>query len=386
VRALLDAALAFVRRSSSGAAALASLAGVIDVEAVPRAYRARVARELDAAVAAEPEPIPFDRVARELAATWRSPPGAVLDALEPEPLAVSASAQVHRGELDGRAVAVKLRRPGLAAAVRSDLALVDALAPPLARVFRALDSEALLRAARERALDDLDLEHAAATQRRLGRAARRLEGVHVSAVRTELASPGVLVAQLLDGPTLAVAAPADPGAVARALVAFHLGAPRAAGLAPVDPRPDHVVLLGDGGIGLLGTGAAAGVDRARFAAFLDALGALREEDRAAFVAAVGRMRLLPADAAAAAYAIVDEVVGELLRGPVRLDAGVLCALTERALAALPDALPLVARLTPEPYDLGPLRMLVQLASLLGRLEATEDWCALALAAGSGGWD
>ncbi|HEX3318402.1 MAG TPA: AarF/UbiB family protein, partial [Solirubrobacteraceae bacterium] len=300
VRALLDAAVALVRRSSSGSVALASLAGVVDLDAIPRAYRARVQRELEAAVAATSEPLPLHRVERELRAAWGSPPDAVLDGLEAEPLTVTPSAQVHRGELDGAAVAITVRRPGLAASVRSDLGLLDALGPPLGRVFAALDAGALLREARERALDDLDLEHAAATQRRLGRAARRLEGVRVPAVRTELAAPGVLVADLLEGPTLAAAQPPSAGAAARALVAFHLGAPRAVGLAPADPRPDHVVLLGDGGIGLLGTGAASPVDRDRFGAFLDALEALREEDRAAFVAAVQRMGLLPADAAAAA--------------------------------------------------------------------------------------
>jgi hypothetical protein len=70
---------------------------------------------------------------------------------------------------------------------------------------------------------------------------------------------------------------------------------------------------------------------------------------------------------------------------VRLTARVLCGLTERALAALPVALPLAARLTPDPGDLWPLRMLGQLAALLARLDATEDWGALALAAGRQGW-
>jgi predicted unusual protein kinase regulating ubiquinone biosynthesis (AarF/ABC1/UbiB family) len=385
VRALLDAVLALVRRSSSGTVALAALAGVVDPHAVPAAYRSRVRRELDAAVQAASEPAPFARAERELRAAWGSPPSAVLDGLDPEPLAVTPSAQVHRGELDGAAVAVTVRRPGLEAAVRSDLGLLDALAPPLVRVFGALDAGALLREARERVLDDVDLEHAAETQRRLGRAARRLDRVRVPGVRTELAAPGVLVADLLEGPTLAAAAPADPGAAARALVAFHLGAPRAVGLAPGDPRPDHVVLLGDGRIGLLGTGAAAPVDRDRFVTFLDGLQALQEADRAGFVGAVERMRLLPAAEAGAAYDLLDDLFGALLRGPVRLDAGVLCDLTERALAALPDAMPLIARLTPGPSDLGPLRMLVQLAFLLGRLGATEDWCALTLAAGRAGW-
>jgi hypothetical protein len=257
VRALFDAALALVRRSSSGSVGLAQLAGLVDLDAVPARYRGRVARELGAAVEATGEPLPLSRIERELRSAWGHRPADVLDGLEPEPLAVTASAQVHRGVLDGAVVAVKLRRPGLAAAVRSDLALLDALARPLARVFGAADPGALLREARERVLDELDLEHAGTTQRRFARATRRLDGVTVPAVQGELSAPGVLVTELLEGPTLADGpVPADVGAVARALVAFHCGAPRAVALVAVDPRADHVVLLEGGGIGLLGTGAA----------------------------------------------------------------------------------------------------------------------------------
>ena len=386
VRALFDAALALVRRSSSGSVALARLDGLVDLDAMPESYRGRVARELGAAVAATGEPLQLSRIERELRSAWGRRPADVLDALEPEPLAVTASAQVHRGVLGGAAVAVKLRRPGLAAAVRSDLALLDALATPLARVFGAADPGALLREARERALDELDLEHAGTTQRRFARAARRMNGVMVPAVHGDLSAPGVLVTELLEGPTLADGSvPADAGAVARALVAFHCGAPRAVALVAADPRADHVVLREGRGIGLLGTGAARSVDRARLDAALDALATLRARDAGALAAAVGRMRLLPAGEARDAYALVDELAGELVRGPVRVQAALLADRTERALAALPRARPLADRVTPDRADLWPLRMLGQLAALLGRLDVEEDWAALALDAGRVGW-
>jgi len=193
-----------------------------------------------------------------------------------------------------------------------------------------------------------------------------------------------LVCDLLDGPTLASRPPDDPGAVARALIAFTLGAPRAVALAPADPRAENVVLLGDG-IGLLGVGAARAVDRARAERGLEALGALRASDRTGFVAAVQGLALLPAEAAGDAYDLLDELIGDILRGPVRFDAVAVSDLIDRALAAVARALPLTERLTAEPADLWPLRMLVQLAALLGRLGATEDFCALALAAGRDGW-
>jgi len=97
------------------------------------------------------------------------------------------------------------------------------------------------------------------------------------------------------------------------------------------------------------------------------------------------LALLPAEAAGDAYDLLDELIGDILRGPVRFDAVAVSDLIDRALAAVARALPLTERLTAEPADLWPLRMLVQLAALLGRLGATEDFCALALAAGRDGW-
>jgi hypothetical protein len=218
---------------------------------------------------------------------------------------------------------------------------------------------------------------------------RRLRGVVVPAVHGELSAPGVLVTELLPGPTLAAgdAVVGDRSAVARALVAFHFGAPRAVGLVPADPRADHVVLLqGDGGIGLLGTGAARSVDRARHDGGLDALAALRAGDADAFAAAVAGLGLLPPAEARSAFDVLMPLVGDLVGVPVRLDAVVLADRADRALRALPDALPLLARVTPDRADLWPLRMFTQLGALLARLEVSADWGALALKAGKQGWE
>ena len=53
---------------------------------------------------------------------------------------VTPTAQVHRGVLDGREVAVKVLRPGLAGSVRQDLSLLEGLIAPLAAAFPALGS------------------------------------------------------------------------------------------------------------------------------------------------------------------------------------------------------------------------------------------------------
>jgi hypothetical protein len=166
--------------------------------------------------------------------------------------------------------------------------------------------------------------------------------------------------------------------VARALVAVHVTAARA-GLALTDARAGHVVLLGDRRIGLLGAGVARPVDRDRVAAALDALRALRAGDEDAFAEVVAeRLRLLPPDAARKAYALALDLLDGLLTEPATLDAAALRGVGERALRRLDDGLALAAVVTPQPSDLSAARSFGQVAALLARLRATEDWGALIL--------
>jgi predicted unusual protein kinase regulating ubiquinone biosynthesis (AarF/ABC1/UbiB family) len=282
---------------------------------------------------------------------------------------------------DGTPVAVKVLRPGLAGAVRNDLALLDVLAPPLRQVFDAIDAGTILREIRETALDELDLEHEASTQRQLRRTLRGIDGLVVPAPDMERSGEAVLVCELLEGRTLAdpKAKVADPSAVARTLVAAHVAAARA-GLVLTDPRPGHVVLMSEGRVGLLGAGLARPVARDRTAAALEALVAWRAGDQDGFATIVAdRLALLPTADALKAYGLAAVVLGEILNGPTTLDGPALAAIAQRGLDHLTAALQLAATVTPHPHDLAVVRSVGQLASVLARLGATEDWGALMLA-------
>jgi predicted unusual protein kinase regulating ubiquinone biosynthesis (AarF/ABC1/UbiB family) len=380
LRSLLEAGGALVRRSSSGRVALGRTAPLVQADAVPAALRGLPA-ELERARAAAATPIAFKDIEKILKGAWGSPHGKLLDELDREPLAVTPSAQVHRGMRDGAPVAVKVLRPGLAGAVRNDLVLLDVLATPLRQVFGAMDAGAILREVRETALDELDLEHEASTQRQLRRTLRGVDGLVIPAPDMELSGETVLVTELLDGRTLAdpKAKVADPGAVARTLVAAHVTAARA-GIVLTDPRPGHVVLMPKGQVGLLGAGLARPVDRDRTVAALEALVAWRAGDQDTFAAIVAdRLELLPTADAIKAYGLAAVVLGEILGRPTVLDGPALAAIAERGLDHLTAALKLAATVTPHPHDLAVLRSVGQLASVLARLGATEDWGALMLA-------
>jgi hypothetical protein len=373
LRAVLETGRAIATRSSSASVALAKVASVLDPDLLPPEIRDRTRAELDEAVAKAVRPLSAKDVEKVLKEAWSTAPGKVLDDLDPEPLAVRAASQVHRAELDGTPVAVKVRRPGLDRAVRADLGLLDALIPPLRAAFPRLDAGALLRAAREMALDELDLEHEAATSRTVGRALRGVEGVTVPRALSEHCAPAVLVTELLEGRPLLPDPPATAGAT---LLRAH-GAAARAGWVLYDPAPEHVLVLGDGTLGLLGTGTAAPLDRARLDAGLAALRALREGDEDAWLAATGTLAILPQDAARRAFAEGRELAAPLLDGPVALDAplaaGVLTAGARRVEALLPIA----SAASPAAADVAASRGLGQLAALLARLGQTEDWTRLA---------
>jgi predicted unusual protein kinase regulating ubiquinone biosynthesis (AarF/ABC1/UbiB family) len=365
LRALLDAGGALIRQSSSGRVALARAADVVHEDALPRPMR-RLPDVLDAAYAEAAQPIDAKRVKKALRG---------LDDVDPEPLAVRPGSQVHAAQLDGEPVVAKVRRPGLAATVRSDLALFDLLAAPLGSVFSALDVGAVLEELREGALDELDLEHEGGSQRQAGRVLRRVEGVRVPTVHSEATDEDVLVMERLDGPTLADGAePPDPEGLARTLVEAHVTAWREGAMILTDPRPGHVVLLCGGEIGLLGTGVSRPGDRKRAQAVLDAARALADEDEDAFAEVVAdRLALLDAATARAAFPLLRDLLGPLAEGPARLDGPALAGIGDRALERLPELVELAALVTPQPADVAAARMLGQLGALLSRLGATHDW-------------
>ncbi|MFN3986788.1 MAG: ABC1 kinase family protein [Rhodocyclaceae bacterium] len=73
--------------------------------------------------------VPFDEIRAQLEEDLGDAPEAVFDALDTEPLAAASLAQVYRARLaDGRAVVLKVRRPGIRPVVEADLRLLTRLA------------------------------------------------------------------------------------------------------------------------------------------------------------------------------------------------------------------------------------------------------------------
>ena len=385
LRALGETALRIGRPTTSFRLALAGLRETIDPDLLPPRGRERILAELDAAAAAALTPLAFKDVERALRDAWGAKPADVLDALDPEPVAVTPSSQVHRGVLDGRPVAVKVLRPGLSDAVRNDLQLADALMRPLGAALPGLDGAGLVSEVRERVLDELDLEHEGSVQRAFHRELRRHPSLRVPAVSGELTHERVLVCDWVDGTSvLELTGDAARTAAARALIAFHVGGARF-GTVHADPHPANALMGDDGVLWVLDFGASRRVDPARVESAVAALDALADDEPAAFAAALDQLGWLPESAGAEAHAIGRDLLAPFLSGPARLDAAALRAVAEQAAERVAEIAGVATRATVPPEDLWPLRMLGGLVTLLARLGVTEDWVALTRAAMRAGY-
>jgi predicted unusual protein kinase regulating ubiquinone biosynthesis (AarF/ABC1/UbiB family) len=383
IDALIQVGMRLARSAPSGRVLLARIAASIDPIWIPRPWGETIVAELELARAAACEPIERRRVERALRDAWGSPPTEELDELDLEPVAVTPSAQVHRGVLDGEPVAVKVLRPGLAKAVRQDLTLLEGLMAPLAAAFPALDPSAVVSEFRERVLDELDLENEAATQRRFHRALRDHPFLSVPAPITRLAHEGVLVSEWVDGVPL-WSAP-DPDLAAARLVVFALGAART-GMIHADLHPDDVLVRADGRLAILDFGATRAVEADRIDAAAAGLEAFATGDEEAFAAAVASLGWMPAGQGIEALELARHALGELAgRDPAQLDSAAIVTARDRLLQR-PDALVslLLAGALP-PEDLWPARGVGALFASIARMGATGPWLELSRAALRDGW-
>jgi predicted unusual protein kinase regulating ubiquinone biosynthesis (AarF/ABC1/UbiB family) len=374
IDALIQVGMRLARSAPTGRILLARIAAGLEPEWIPRPWGDAIAAELQAALEAAREPIEPRRVERLLRDAWGGRPTDELEELDLEPAAVTPSAQVHRGVLDGEPVAVKVLRPGLAAAVRQDLVVLEGLLAPLAAAFPALDPRAVVQEFRERVLEELDLEHEATVQRRFHRLLRNHPFLTVPAPVTRLAHEGVLVSEWIDGVPLWRAP--NPDQAAARLVVFALGAAKA-GVVHADLHPDDVLVLGDGRLAILDFGATREVDRARLEASTVALEAFAADDVTGFAVAVAGLGLLPESLGPDAHALARTALAELAGSdPVRLDSSAVVEARDRLLAEPRSLARVITGGTLPPEDLWPARGAAQLFGSIARVGAAGSWLEL----------
>ncbi len=384
VDTLIQVGLRIARSAKNGRIALARTADALDLGWIPRPWGDEIAAELELARERAREPIEPKRIEHALRAAWGGKPTDELDELELEPAAVTPTAQVHRGVLDGEPVAVKVLRPGIAAGIRQDLVLLEGLLPPLRSAFPAIDARQLLDELRERVLDELDLEAEATTQRRFHRGLRGHPFLTVPAPVTRLAREGVMVSAWVDGVTIDRAPDADQAA--RRLLVFALGSARS-GVVHADLHPEDVLVQADGRVAIVDFGATRAVSPERVAASLAAVEAFAAEDETGFGTAVEQLGWLGAADVPTALGLARRALGGLAGpGSARLDSGAVLAARDRLFDEPAAIVRLILAGVLPPEDLWPARGVAQLFGTIARVGATGNWLELVRASLRDGWD
>ena len=230
-------------------------------------------------------PVGREAIEAQMAAQLGRPLADVFAKVDWQPLGSASIAQAHAAELlDGTAVVVKVRRPGLEHVIERDLAIVRRLARSAqlrfawAKKLRVVDLAAEFA---QTLLEELDLEQEARHIDEVATAVSAEPLVHVPSVFHEFTRPGLLVMKRLAGTPLANLVSGTPIVESRALadalctsqVTSMLQGERFHG----DPHPGNVLLLDDGRLGLIDLGISSKLDTFERAAVFQMLLALHQQ-------------------------------------------------------------------------------------------------------------
>jgi ubiquinone biosynthesis protein len=218
----------------------------------------------------------FGRPAHELFATFAT-----------VPIAAASIAQVHRGTLpSGASVAIKVRRPGIAAVIDSDLAILADLATLAERHIPDATLYSLPALVEEFARTIRREQNLAREGRIMARVAGQFEDdptVRLPAVHWPLTTAAVLTMDYLDGVRVsAVGTPnapsTDPALVARRGADAVLKQILVHGLFHADPHPGTILVLPGNVIGFVDFGIVGRVNRRVRERLADAIAAVAQRD------------------------------------------------------------------------------------------------------------
>ena len=148
-------------------------------------------------------PFPSEQAVAELERAYGKPVGEVFAAFEREPVASASVAQVHFATLfDGREVAVKILRPGIAPVIAHDIALLDTLAGLLEKLWsdgKRLKPREVVAEFEKHLGDELDLMREAANCSQLRRNFKDSRLLLVPEVHWDWCSTSVMVMERMSG-------------------------------------------------------------------------------------------------------------------------------------------------------------------------------------------
>jgi predicted unusual protein kinase regulating ubiquinone biosynthesis (AarF/ABC1/UbiB family) len=220
---------------------------------VPAEYR----QALESLQASAP-PMDFALVRDVAERELRRPLERAFARFDERPLAAASIGQVHRAELPtGEDVVVKIQYPGVAEAIRADLANVGMLYQMVGLFYPALDPKALVEELRSRVLEELDYQLEARSQSAFAELYHEHPFIRVPRVCASHSTARVLTSEFVAGRRFAEVLsdpPADRSRWAEILYRFVFGSIIRYGVFNGDPHPGNYLFDASGRVVFLDFG------------------------------------------------------------------------------------------------------------------------------------
>ena len=221
----------------------------LDVGLVPEEYREEFQHKLAALRDAAPT-VTFKDMRKVIEEELDDPLSEVFAEFDEEPIAAASIGQVYRAKLaDGRAVAVKVQYPGVAAAVRADMQNLGLILRLAKRIAPGMDPKAIGEEIRSRIQEELDYELEAQNQRTLARIFRGHPFIVIPEVVTSLSHERIMVSEYVHGigfEELKTFPQEQRDRFGEILFRFYFGCLYRHGQFSGDPHPGNSMLLDDG--------------------------------------------------------------------------------------------------------------------------------------------
>lgn len=277
-----------------------------------------------------------EEIRAAISAEFGRSPDEAFALFEPVPLAAASIGQVHAAVLhDGREVVVKIRRPGVDAAIEDDLSVLGHLgrmASARFSPFRRIDVSGFVEEFAETIRNELDYLAEGSNADRL-RADLTFLGVHVPEVLWAYTTSGVLTLERIRGAKIddleqLDAMAVDRPALAMTLARVYLTMVFANGFFHADPHPGNLFVEEGGRLAMVDFGMVGTVSEEVRRSLIEILIALTTGDMARSAAALHKLGIAPNDVEEDRFVVEVErlteasikvPVGEIRIGPLLAD-------------------------------------------------------------------
>jgi predicted unusual protein kinase regulating ubiquinone biosynthesis (AarF/ABC1/UbiB family) len=237
----------------------------VDVDGVVPTSSRELFQSTLARLQSDVPPLAPDEIADVIATEFGARPEEIFAFFAPRPVAAASMGQVHLARLtDGTELAVKVQYPGVADAVRADLANTNLLASVIRAGLALLGPEApnvdpkmLVEEICDRVMDELDYTIEAANQREFRSLYDRHPFIHIPAVYPELSTGRVLTTEYVHGMRWSEAITAGDAIRSRwgeAIFRFVFASLHRHGIFNADPHPGNYLFHEDGTVTFLDFG------------------------------------------------------------------------------------------------------------------------------------